>query len=237
MAFTPKALKLNFISEFDIQDNQPQSQSICRDATGKAIYIAGSNRIIKYSQDMAVLASLDTHGWVTSVITDGNNVYYVDYIKPDWNLMKTSRNLTNPIKITTFVKMRQLATHITINKGSVITSQRDIQSIHVYNEETGASNMIPLKFAPLVVSTHQDGDLLITDTDGSLHKCRMKSQDEVEIVWSYSRLQQAYGICTMDNGFIVLAANMRRDLHVISAQGEEDIGESPTNTVGISIVL
>lgn len=222
MEFAPKPLKLKFLSASESQPASFPLGSICSDDTGKEIYVAGGNRITKYSHDMTVLASLDTHCWVSSVITSGNIVYFVKYVQSDWILMKTSSNLTNPIHIAKYADRLKNATHLTINKSSVIASQRGMKSIHVYNEETDTSNIIPLKFAPRVVSTHQDGDLLITDTNGYLHKCRLRSTDAVDEIWCYYGLEDAYGICTMDNGFILLAGREQSSfLHVLSTEGKQ----------------
>lgn len=221
MKFAPMPLNLKFLSV--CHTTAHNAYSICNDATGKEIYVAGLDRITRYSQDMTMLATLDTHGWTSSIITSGNNVYFVQYVQSDWILMKASSNLTNPIQIAKFVNTSRIAKYITINQGSIITAQRDIESIHVYNVAADNSNMIQLKFAPRVVSTHPDGDLLITDKHGSLHKCRIKSTDAVEVIWSYSGLQDAYGICTMDNGFIVTLTPKGSRMHVISTEGEQDI--------------
>lgn len=222
MDFSPKALNLEFVASHDVQQVHTTVSSICSNTSGDGTYLAGSGGITKYNEDMTVEATLEVPNKerVTSAISYGNHVYFIQRKESYRLLMKASSDLTNTSLVTTFVDKEPAAAYITFTNEAIVVTHRDEKRIHSYNLDTGDSHAIPLDFAPRVVATDNDGGLLITDTSGVLHKCKMINHSTaIEVVWSYSGLHSAYGVCTMDNSLIIVLSRRQGIIHMVSPQG------------------
>lgn len=221
-------IQMNFKSTYTkleyISTHETGSTCYCITTTPDGHVIAGCGKgLILFDEDLDIVKHLPALT-VTCVYFNpqDSRIYFIHLVQGKTRgIRSVAKNLRGPVtEIANYEDKQNVATYLSIIDDCVIVKMRYNSTLKVYDLIRKEFNDIQLPYPPRLCFNHPDGSLLVTGDDDVLYKYNFRRTNELDLIWSCPGLTDAYGLCVMDDGTILVNSSRNGQMFVISANGK-----------------
>ena len=220
----PSEISLQFVASYDVKDRCNSTYITRASATSLPdLYVCTQRKIVLYNlRTMKQTSEKTMRGSSSLCATEKMEIFILSPGDINTtNLVRTSADLSSePQTIASFNDKLRVAAYLASVDNLVIITNRGDTCLHLYDCITLKTSTVTVPFSPRVVCAHPDGTILLTSEEDVLYKYRIISSSEIALEWECPSLCEAYGICVMSGGLIIVGTRDQGVLYVVSASGK-----------------